>query len=115
MKHLNNLAVEHLLDRRWSDVIECVEAAFLDSTADMVPKIYLASGNNEGGDFRAMPAALGDFIGLKWIGVFPNNSKNNLVPYVSHCGILIHLCLFDHDLSTAQAKHRQQTYQLLVL
>ena len=78
MKHLNNLAVEHLLDRRWSDVIECVEAAFLDSTADMVPKIYLASGNNEGGDFRAMPAALGDFIGLKWIGVFPNNSKNNL-------------------------------------
>jgi len=78
MRNLNDLAVQHLLDRRWPDIIECVEDAFLDSTADMVPKIYLASGNNEGGDFRAMPSALGDFIGLKWIGVFPNNSKNKL-------------------------------------
>ena len=78
MKYLSDLAIQHLFDYRWSDVIETVESAFLDSTVDMVPKIYLSSGNNEGGDFRAMPAALGDFIGVKWIGVFPGNSKHNL-------------------------------------
>ena len=78
MRYLNDLAIEHLFDHGWSDLIEVVESAFLDPTADMVPKIYLSSGNNEGGDFRAMPAALGDFIGIKWIGVFPGNSKNDL-------------------------------------
>jgi alanine dehydrogenase len=70
MQYLNNLGVDALLSTRWHEVIGVVESAFVDPTADMVPKIYLQV---EGGDFRAMPAALKKFASLKWIGVFPNN------------------------------------------
>ena len=70
MKYLNDLGVRDLLWRGWDQMIESIEAAFVDPTADMVPKIYL---DGKDGDFRAMPAALKQFAALKWIGVFPNN------------------------------------------
>ena len=77
MKQLNDLGVGNLLDKRWGEVISCVEKAFLDETGKTVPKIYLDLPPD--GDFRAMPAALGEYACLKWIGVYPNNhliSKN---------------------------------------
>jgi len=61
---------------RWGQIIRCIEDAFLDPTAEMVPKTYLQAGN--GGDYRAMPAALGQYAALKWIGVFPENRNLGL-------------------------------------
>lgn len=70
MKYLEDSEVKDILEGKWHQVIDSIEKAFLDSSADMVPKTYL---QGEGGDFRAMPAALGEYAALKWIGVFPNN------------------------------------------
>ena len=74
VKYISNDIIEDLLEHEWHSVIEAVEKAFLDSTADMVPKIYL---DGWGGDFRAMPAALGDYAAMKRIGVFPLNWQKN--------------------------------------
>ena len=70
MKYLSDKEVSGLLENQWGQIIEVIEEAFLDPTADMVPKVYL---DGKGGDFRAMPAALKTYAALKWIGVFPNN------------------------------------------
>jgi alanine dehydrogenase len=83
MKHLNDLGVEAILCNRWRETIESIESAFLDPTADMVPKIYL---DCKGGNFRAMPAALKCYASLKWIGVFPNNWQ---IPIPTTQGTLI--------------------------
>jgi len=76
MKYLDDDQVKELLDNKWGQVIDTIESAFLDETADMVPKVYLQAGKV--GDFRAMPAALGGHAALKWIGVFPDNKKFDL-------------------------------------
>ena len=73
MKYLEDQIVKELLQDQWHKVIETIEEAFIDPTADMVPKTYLKAGN--AGDYRAMPAALGGYAALKWIGVFPNNQE----------------------------------------
>ena len=78
MKQLNDLGVSHLLDKEWSKIMSSIEAAFLDGSAKMVPKIYLDAHTQ--GDFRAMPAALGDYACLKWIGVYPNNHLISSLP-----------------------------------
>ena len=70
MKYLSDGIVKDLLQSEWAQIIEVIESAFVDPTADMVPKTYL---QGEGGDFRAMPAALKSYAALKWIGVFPDN------------------------------------------
>ena len=70
MRYLSDIEVKSLLENKWLQIIEAIESAFLDSTAEMIPKTYL---NGWGGDFRAMPAALGDYAALKWISVFPSN------------------------------------------
>ena len=70
MKYIEDSEVGKLLESRWFKVIEKIEEAFLDPSASMIPKVYL---QGEGGDFRAMPAALKQYAALKWIGVFPNN------------------------------------------
>ena len=70
MRYLSDIEVKSLLENKWLQIIEAIESAFLDSTAEMIPKTYL---NGFGGDFRAMPAALGDYVALKWISVFPSN------------------------------------------
>ena len=71
--HIRNEQVEDLLCYKWLDVAEAIESAFVDETADMIPKTYL---DGWGGDFRAMPAALGAYAGVKWVSVFPYNWKN---------------------------------------
>ena len=70
MQYLTDKQVADILENKWHSVVEAIEEAFVDPTADMVPKVYL---DGEGGDFRAMPAALKTYAALKWIGVFPNN------------------------------------------
>ena len=70
MRYLSDTEVKSLLENKWLQITEAIESAFLDSTAEMIPKTYL---NGWGGDFRAMPAALGDYAALKWISVFPSN------------------------------------------
>lgn len=70
MRYLSDTEVKDLLENKWLQIIEAIESAFLDSTAEMIPKTYL---DGLGGDFRAMPAALGDYAALKWISVFPSN------------------------------------------
>ena len=70
--HIRNEQVEDLLCYKWLDVAEAIESAFVDETADMIPKTYL---DGWGGDFRAMPAALGDYAAVKWVSVFPDNWK----------------------------------------
>ena len=70
MIYLSDKDIKSLLYCKWHKVIEVIEEAFLDPTADMVPKVYL---KGKGGDFRAMPAALKQYAALKWIGVFPKN------------------------------------------
>lgn len=75
MKYLEDLEVSSLLEGKWSQVIDSIESAFLSPTADMIPKVYLKAG--KAGDYRAMPAALGGYAAMKWIGVFPNNPKGN--------------------------------------
>jgi|TARA_R110000751_G_scaffold351_1_gene1419 alanine dehydrogenase len=72
MKHLNDLGVRDILWKKWDMIIDSIESAFIDPTADMVPKVYL---DGRGGDFRAMPAALRQYAALKWIGVFPDNRQ----------------------------------------
>ena len=55
MIYLSDEDIKSLLYCKWHKVIEVIEEAFLDPTADMVPKVYL---KGKGGDFRAMPAPL---------------------------------------------------------
>lgn len=76
MTYLSDSEIEALLLGKWEKVIRAVEGAFLDPTASMVPKIYLQAGS--AGDYRAMPAAMGGYAAIKWIGVFPDNRKHNL-------------------------------------
>ena len=75
MQYLSDTEVKSLLENKWLQITEAIESAFIDPSADMVPKVYLKAGN--AGDYRAMPAALGGYAALKWIGVFPNNSKGD--------------------------------------
>ena len=48
MKYLEDQIVKDLLENKWHEVINVIEEAFVDPTADMVPKTYL---QGEGGDF----------------------------------------------------------------
>tara|TARA_R100000808_G_C2142865_1_gene150654 strand:+ start:736 stop:1668 length:933 start_codon:yes stop_codon:yes gene_type:complete len=78
MDHLSNEQVRDILFRNEDTVVEYMENVFrdyVDGTAEMVPKIYLAMRN---GDYRAMPARWGDYSGVKWISVYPDNHKHNL-------------------------------------
>jgi alanine dehydrogenase len=76
MKYLDDDQIKDLLDNKFGQVIDAIESAFLNKTAEMVPKVYLNAHSD--GDFRAMPAALESYAVLKWIGVFPNNKQFNL-------------------------------------
>ena len=72
MKYITDDIVKDLLENKWLQIAEIIEEAFLDDTADMVPKVYL---DGIGGAFRAMPAAFKTYAGVKWIGVFPENRQ----------------------------------------
>ena len=75
MKYLDDLTVKDLLENKWHQIAEAIEDAFVDELAEMVPKVYLNAGAR--GDYRAMPAALGGYAAVKWIGVFPDNPKGD--------------------------------------
>ena len=76
MKYLTDDQVAVILSNNWKLIIEKVEAALINKSGKMVPKVYLNAGTE--GDFRAMPSALENYGSIKWIGVFPNNRKHNL-------------------------------------
>ncbi len=48
-----------------------------DKDTNMISKTYLdiEKENNFLGDFRAMPAQIGDIAGIKWVSVFPENKS----------------------------------------
>ena len=48
MRYLSDTEVKSLLENKWLRITEAIESAFLDSTAEMIPKTYL---NGWGGDF----------------------------------------------------------------
>jgi alanine dehydrogenase len=61
-------------------VLEAVERCFKHKAkgeAIMPPKIYLDIARY-GGDFRAMPAYVGGYAGVKWVSVYPNNSRRKM-------------------------------------
>ncbi|HLY08405.1 MAG TPA: ornithine cyclodeaminase family protein [Planctomycetota bacterium] len=64
--------------------IAAVERAFAAhgrGEAVMPPKLYLPL-EKFGGDFRAMPALLGDVAGVKWVNMHPENPKRFHLPAV---------------------------------
>lgn len=79
--------VESCLDM--AAVIESVEDAFEaygDGSAVMPPKTYLDLEIN--GDFRAMPAAVENAAGIKWVNVHPDNPEEYNLPTVMGTVIL---------------------------
>ena len=73
---LSRRDVAGLLDMR--EVIPTVEQAFRDyasGKAQMPAKVYLQVPR---GDFRAMPAAVPNAAGVKWVNVHPNNCSEGL-------------------------------------
>ena len=60
------------------DIIDLMEDTFKlysSGKASMPSKLYLQTKE---GDFRAMPAVVGDVSGIKWASVYPNNKQHNL-------------------------------------
>ena len=55
--------------------------AFGRGEASMPPKVYLPIEDHDG-DFRAMPARLGDYAGIKWVNVHAQNRKRHGLPTV---------------------------------
>ncbi|MDD5590399.1 MAG: ornithine cyclodeaminase family protein [Dehalococcoidales bacterium] len=73
---LDRSAIRSLINM--SEVINVVEEAFkawAEGKANMPPKAYLTV---ERGDFRAMPAALPGFAGVKWVNSHPFNRSHSL-------------------------------------
>ncbi len=73
---LDSNAVNKLLNM--TDVIDVVEEAFRmwgEGKGNMPAKAYLLV---EGGDFRAMPAALPGCAGMKWVSTHSQNQPRNL-------------------------------------
>ena len=66
-----------------AEIIDLMENVFLHPEyGNMVPKIYLEEGL-DGNDFRAMPARYGNYAGIKWAALFPQNGKKGHGPSVS--------------------------------
>ena len=66
------------------DAVEAVTEAFAaqaKGTAQMPPKVYLDLPEHDG-DFRAMPASLGDAAGVKWVNSHPKNPERFDLPSV---------------------------------
>jgi alanine dehydrogenase len=61
--------------------VERAFAAFGRGEATMPPKVYLPIEDHDG-DFRAMPARLGDSAGIKWVNVHAGNRKRYGLPTV---------------------------------
>lgn len=72
------------------DVINAIDSAFVDYYTDdaiMPAKTYVDLDDNNG-DFRAMPASIGESSGVKWVNVHPDNPSNHNLPTVM--GIVVY-------------------------
>ncbi|MEM6731787.1 MAG: ornithine cyclodeaminase family protein [Myxococcota bacterium] len=63
------------------NAVEFAFRAMAEGTAEMPPKVYLSLPEHDG-DFRAMPARLGDTVGLKWVNSHPRNPERHGLPSV---------------------------------
>ena len=75
---LNRSQIEQLLSM--DEALRAVENAFklhAEGKAIMPPKLYLNLPEYQG-DFRAMPTFVDGSAGLKWVCVYPANSRQNL-------------------------------------
>lgn len=63
------------------DAVESAFDAFGRGQATMPAKVYLPIEDHQG-DFRAMPARLGDSAGIKWVNVHAQNRKRYGLPTV---------------------------------
>jgi len=75
---LGKKEVESLLSMR--ETLDAVERAFA-SNYEMPPKVYV-NVEKYSGDFRAMPAWLEPYAGIKWVNVHPNNPRDHSLPSV---------------------------------
>lgn len=72
------------------EIVAAVEGAFRaygQGSARMPAKVYLDLPEHRG-DFRAMPAALADRVGLKWVNSHPDNPERHGLPSVMGLYIL---------------------------
>ena len=70
-----------------SEAVEIIREVFNNSEHvdwHMIPKTYLdiVKDGHVHGDFRAMPARMGNISGIKWVSAFPNNPISNSCPTV---------------------------------
>ncbi|MCL0037304.1 alanine dehydrogenase [Dehalococcoidia bacterium] len=80
---LSRSKVEELLDT--GEVLKAVEQAFVfqaKGKALMPPKLYLELPQYQG-DFRAMPAYIDGSAGVKWVSVYPDNCRRDLLSVVA--------------------------------
>lgn len=63
------------------EAVEDVFRAFAKGEAYMPPKVYLDLPQFEG-DFRAMPAAFGEWAGIKWVNSHAHNLARHKLPTV---------------------------------
>jgi len=85
---LTRAQIEEVADM--GDAVEAVASAFAAQAKDeaqMPPKVYLDLPEHEG-DFRAMPAAMGDAAGVKWVNSHPHNPERFGLPSVMGIYIL---------------------------
>lgn len=79
---IDNATVDEVVDI--DAAINAVESAFrayTDGNAEMPAKSYV-DVPAENGDFRSMPAAVGDQTGVKWVNVHPDNDERFGLPTV---------------------------------
>jgi alanine dehydrogenase len=65
---------------KMNEALKAVEKALnlqREGNVVMPPKIYLDLPKYEG-NFRAMPAYIDGYVGIKWVSVYPNNHSHNL-------------------------------------
>lgn len=85
---LTRAQIEEVADM--GDAVEAVGVAFAAQAkgeAKMPPKVYLDLPEQQG-DFRAMPAAMGDAAGVKWVNSHPHNPERHELPAVMGVYIL---------------------------
>lgn len=73
-----------------AEVVDAVEAAFVahaEGRTQMPPKVYLQFPEHDG-DLRAMPSAMDNVAGVKWVNSHPFNPKRHGLPAVMGMYIL---------------------------
>ncbi len=79
---LTRADVEHVVTMELAvDAVERAFAAVGRGEGSMPPKVYLSIEDHHG-DFRAMPARLGDSAGIKWVNVHRKNRRDYGLPTV---------------------------------